>query len=315
MERTKEPVISVVVLAYNIQDLVLETLDSIYQQSYPHIELIVSDDCSTDQTVERCQEWLNINKDRFVDAKVVSAEKNGGIPANCNQGIRVSSGDWIKIIAGDDLFYTDAMEKFINNIKQDSSGMKKAFHAKVVEFQDGVLVEQGPSVWGDPQKQKFNLPETSPEEQFKILIRFNPVYAPTVLLHKSIYEDIGYFDERFRFWEDRPMWIKITANNIKMHFLNENVVKYRRHPLSVQINTDQTFFSKTQISMDEGYKAIIIQNLPLFERFLYSYVIGVRILFIRLFKNRKSLLTNLIYKVLVILPEKLIELIRKKYKP
>jgi glycosyltransferase involved in cell wall biosynthesis len=315
MERTNVPVISIVVLAYNIQDLVLETLDSIYRQSYPHIELIVTDDCSTDQTVERCQEWLKKYGDRFVDAKVVSAEKNGGIPANCNQGIKASSGDWIKIIAGDDLFFTDAMEKFIKYIKQDSTGRKKAFHAKVVEFNDSALVDQELLEWGDPQEQKFNHPETSPDEQFRILIRFNPVYAPSVLLHRSIYEELGYFDERFKFWEDRPMWLKITSNNIKMHFLNENVVKYRRHPLSVQINSGQTLFSKTQISMDEGYKELVIQYLPPFERFLYNYVIGVRRLFIKSFNNRKSLLINIAYKVLVTLPEKLIELIKKKYSP
>ncbi len=91
MQESKDPVISVVVLAYNIQDLVLETLDSIYNQSYPKIELIISDDCSTDQTVERCKKWLDVNRDRFVDAKIVIARKNGGIPANCNQGIKVSN--------------------------------------------------------------------------------------------------------------------------------------------------------------------------------------------------------------------------------
>ncbi len=315
MQESKDPVISVVVLAYNIQDLVLETLDSIYNQSYPKIELIISDDCSTDQTVERCKKWLDVNRDRFVDAKIVIARKNGGIPANCNQGIKVSNGEWIKIIAGDDLFFQDAMEKFIYYINQDSRREKKAFHADAIEFHHNLPGEEELSEWGESQEQQFNLPETSPEEQFNILIRFNPVHAPTVLLHRSIYEDIGYFDERFRYWEDRPMWLKITSNNIKMHYLNENVVKYRRHPLSVQINAGQTLFSRTQISMDEGYKAILIKNLPPSERYLYTYVIGVRKLFITVFKNKRSLLINLTYKMLVFLPEKLIELIKKKYKP
>jgi len=314
MQESKDPVISVVVIAYNIQDLVLETLDSIYNQSYPQIELIISDDCSTDQTVERCKKWLDVNRDRFVDAKIVIARKNGGIPANCNQGIKVSNGEWIKIIAGDDLFFQDAMEKFISYINQDSRREKKAFHADAIEFHDNLPGEEELSEWGESHEQQFNLPETSPEEQFNILIRFNPVHAPTVLLHRSIYEDIGYFDERFRFWEDRPMWLKITSHGVKMHYLRENIVKYRRHNLSVQFNSG-TLFSRTLLSMDEGYKILIIKHMPIFEQLLYSYVINIRSMFVTAFRNKKTFLINSSYKALVYIPEMIIKKIKHRYRP
>lgn len=309
-----EPVISIVVLTYNIEDLVIETLDSIYAQTYKHIELIVSDDCSTDSTAGRCADWILKNRERFVDAKVLVAETNSGIPGNCNQGIRVAKGDWIKIIAGDDMFFPDAMEIFVNEIRKDSLLEKLVYHGNVVEYEDGfpIIIE---NKWGDPSKQNFNLETTSAEEQFKILLRFNPVFAPTVLVHKSVYAEIGMFDERFKFWEDRPMWIKMTTNGIKLHYVNSNLVKYRRHGLSVQMKTDQTLFSRTQISMDKGFPLIILPYLPFNERALHIYLISIRKIFQKSFKNRKTLIINIMYKTLSILPEKVLNYIKARYAP
>lgn len=308
-----EQVISIVVITYNIEDLVLETLDSVYNQTYKYIELIISDDNSNDRTAERALQWLTKHRERFVNAKFVQAKENSGIPSNCNQGIRQATGDWIKIIAGDDLFYPDAMDRFLFHIRKDPHLEKMAYHANAVEFHGQQIVKQL-GKWGDPREQVFNQEKTTANDQFHILLRFNPVYAPTVLLHKSIYDRVGYFDERFKYWEDRPMWLKITSNGIKFHYIDETVVKYRRHSLSVQFNT-QTMFSKTQLSMDQGYRKLIFPHLPLPERILYSYVISIRSIFCTVFKNKKTLLTKVFYKILVIVPERISFWIKKRNKP
>ena len=57
--------VSVCVITYNSEITVLETLDSIYAQTYPRLELIISDDCSSDQTVDICQKWLSKYKNSF----------------------------------------------------------------------------------------------------------------------------------------------------------------------------------------------------------------------------------------------------------
>ncbi len=98
----QEPLISIVVVTYNSAKYVLETLESAKSQTYQNIELIVTDDYSTDDTVAICQKWLNKNKARFVRSQLVTSEKNTGIPANLNRGIKASKGEFIKPIAGDD---------------------------------------------------------------------------------------------------------------------------------------------------------------------------------------------------------------------
>ncbi len=79
MDMNLLPLISVPVVTYNSSKTVLETLDSIYNQTYENLELIVSDDCSTDNTVDICQEWINAHKERFVRTELLVDEKNTGV--------------------------------------------------------------------------------------------------------------------------------------------------------------------------------------------------------------------------------------------
>ena len=71
-----QPLVSVTVITYNSSKTVLETLDSIKAQTYQNLELIVSDDCSTDDTVELCRNWIEQNKERFVRTELLTVEKN-----------------------------------------------------------------------------------------------------------------------------------------------------------------------------------------------------------------------------------------------
>ena len=79
------PLVSIVVITYNSAEYVLETLESAKIQTYQNIELIVSDDCSKDDTVRICREWLEQNGERFVRTDLVMSNKNTGVPANCNR--------------------------------------------------------------------------------------------------------------------------------------------------------------------------------------------------------------------------------------
>jgi glycosyltransferase involved in cell wall biosynthesis len=309
------PLISVIVITYNSDKTILETLESIRLQTYSNIELIVSDDCSKDNTIETCRKWIKNNSGRFVSTEIITTTQNNGIPANCNRGIMASHGEWVKIIAGDDLLFPDAFEFIVNEINNDSKKEKLAFHGKVIEFQDNQHSVNHAEDWGDSGHNHFNQVSTTAEDQFKILLRFCPVSAPTAIINKLVFEKVGYFDERFKFWEDRPMWLKMTAHGIKMHYISKNIVKYRRHPQSVQEVDNKTLFSRTVISKDEGYKVFILPHLPVHERILSNYIINIRSFFFRTFKNKKTFSINLIYKILIFCAEKMIIHIRRRYSP
>lgn len=63
--------VSICVLTYNSSEYIIETLDSIKNQNYQNIELIISDDCSFDNTVILCTQWINLNRDRFVRVELI----------------------------------------------------------------------------------------------------------------------------------------------------------------------------------------------------------------------------------------------------
>lgn len=75
MIHSTTPLVSVAVVTYNSSKTVLETLDSIYNQTYPNLELIVSDDCSPDNTVEICREWIAGHSRRFIRTELLTVEK------------------------------------------------------------------------------------------------------------------------------------------------------------------------------------------------------------------------------------------------
>ncbi len=113
MDRTNDrrPLVSVVVITYNQQDCVTETLDSIARQSWPAVEIVVSDDHSTDDTLAVVREWGRQNPG--VRLVVVSSEVNTGLSANINRGVAASHGEWLKPIAGDDLLVPRAVERYL----------------------------------------------------------------------------------------------------------------------------------------------------------------------------------------------------------
>jgi len=113
-----DSLITVVVVAYNSSSFIIEALDSVYNQTWRKIELIVTDDCSNDNTVELCHSWMDIHKSRFVRIKMVTSEKNTGVSGNANRGLYSANGEWIKFIGADDALKPTCIEDNIRWISE-----------------------------------------------------------------------------------------------------------------------------------------------------------------------------------------------------
>ena len=120
MNYIKEPLVSVVVITFNSSSYVIDTLESIRNQSYCNIELILSVDGSYDDSIDKCEKWILKNKNRFVKTFIVASENNTGISYNCNRGLNAANGDWLKIIAGDDMLMPNCIEDYVNFINHNN---------------------------------------------------------------------------------------------------------------------------------------------------------------------------------------------------
>lgn len=217
-----KPVVSVSVITYNSSKYVLDTLESVKSQTYPNIELVISDDCSTDDTVKMCRDWIAQNTDRFVNTKVVVAQKNQGISANYNQGMDNCSGEYIKEIAGDDMLLPNCIEDYIQFV----SDHPDAYFC----FGKAIIFD------GDEERCKnyeqyflYNCFQLSPEEQYKYLLEYgNFICSATFFYNRLKLRELGVRnDERIPMMEDYPKWINILAKGGKLSFLDKEVVKYR----------------------------------------------------------------------------------------
>lgn len=225
------PLVSVVVITYNSSKYVLETLESIKNQTYKNIELVISDDCSTDETVAICQKWVEENKIEFTDAKFISAEKNGGIPANCNQGLNNSRGEFIKLIAGDDLLLPRCVELFLEAV---------AGNPDASCFASDMYAMQGDMVSKKYSILRHRFPKNA-SKQLDNFIKYGPIPGPALFFRTDALRQVGGYDERYRGFEDYPMYIKLTSAGYYFVVIDNSSVLYREHPESITKNGSSTF--------------------------------------------------------------------------
>lgn len=231
--------VSVVVVAYNSAKTILETLDSIYAQTYSPLELIIADDASTDDTATIAREWIDAHRSRFVRAEIIVAEKNGGIPANCNRGVARAQGVFMKSIAADDILLP-------NCIEDNVAFMQKHPEAQIVfskirkfsgEKNHTVFFEENPT----PNIIKFF--EVSAQEQlYRLAIGDFWVPAPGNFARTELFRKYPY-DERIPAMDDFPKWCQLTRSGIQLHFMDVVTVLYRINPQSVQARDSKTFYS------------------------------------------------------------------------
>lgn len=222
MNTTLQPLVSIAVIAYNSAKYILETLESIKAQTYNHIELIISDDCSTDNTISLCQLWTKENKDRFVNIKIVQSPINTGQSGNYNRAFDACAGEWIKEIDGDDKLLPNCIASFIKytNIHPDAMyifGKTHCFGG------DAVLCQKKEKYF------EYSMFLRSPADQLHYLL-YEGNFIPSIasFYNKEYILSLGFRnDERIPLIEDYPKWIRLLDLGVNFHFLDEYIANYR----------------------------------------------------------------------------------------
>ena len=161
------PLISVGVIAYNSAEYILDLLESVKAQTYQNIELIVSDDKSSDNTVAICKEWISKNKDRFVRAEVIVPENNTGTAGNYNRALFASNGEWVKFIDGDDILFPNCLEDNVDFVIKHPEA--KVVFSDILYFEDA----KNPSNKHFVSKEEKRMFEKDAQEQFRAVLKKN----------------------------------------------------------------------------------------------------------------------------------------------
>lgn len=219
----ENPLVSIVVLTYNSEATVIETLDSIKDQTYHNLELIVSDDYSTDNTVEVCRKWIAENERRFVRTVLLEVPKNSGVSANCNRAEDECRGEWMKGIAGDDLLYPDAIDRYIEYAASHPDAFFMFAHIKAFGAREERCRYFEESVFD------YEFIKRPVEEQLRRLeLIGNSIPATTFFCNVPRYRELGVRnDERIPLLEDWPKWINMLKKGARFDVLDYVTVKYR----------------------------------------------------------------------------------------
>lgn len=296
METTNNPLVSIIVITYNSGKYVLETLESAKAQTYQNIELIVSDDYSTDNTVEICRKWIDENKECFVRTELVTSPLNTGIPANCNRGVRAARGEWIKLIAGDDLLLPNCA---IDNIEFSKTTDTKIFFSVRVSFKDVagkriILQKSIPSI--------FNSKIISAHDQYQLALRRLGCPPNTLFINKKVLDELNGYDENFPFIEDWPFLVKITKAGYKLEYFPRESVMYRIHSESIFHTNikDEIYTNYTEHVHYPMYRKVILPNIPLVEKLAFYYKYLVVLVYRKTILNRRNVFTRIINKLLLL---------------
>ena len=221
--------VTVSVLTYNSSKFVLETLESIKNQTYPNLILHICDDCSTDNTIDICRKWIGKNKDRFESTDIIIPEHNTGVSANCNRAWDACTTEYQKEIAGDDVLLPNCIEDNMKYVKEHPDAAivfsrMKSFGASVEECNhtDGFVYVYDFFSW-------------TPEKQYDFLYNDrNCIPAPSCFVNINILRKINLrHDERIPMQEDVAKWLNALRLRIKLHFFDKTTVKYRIHEASL----------------------------------------------------------------------------------
>lgn len=293
IENDKKILVSVIVVTYNSADYIIETLESIKMQHNENLELIISDDGSSDKTIEICSQWIKKNDLNFIHTEIITIEKNTGIPANLNRGVKKARGKWIKLIAGDDILMENCINDNLQAAKKFPSD--KIFISNMMAFSGEkenfgkLFVPAGKELCAENGDAKI---------QYTFLLKTYFGNSPSLFIKNEIFEKLK-FDEKISFMEDYPFALNATKAGIRFIYIDKITVGYRIGNSS--FNSTTTIFNdfyKKEFHFKENYifpyatKKIIKYHKFEYERKLF---------FEKHRLNKKSIVNKILYRLSVYL--------------
>ncbi|WP_026462943.1 glycosyltransferase family 2 protein [Adhaeribacter aquaticus] len=210
------PLVTIGAINYNNAKYLIETLESIKAQTYSNLELVIVDDCSTDNSVELINEWL---QDYDKPHKLVIHEKNYGVCKTCNSTLKNAHGKYYNLIATDDIMLPD-------KIKFQVEILEKSVADVCAVYSDAYLIKEDSSPrYGLYIQMYRHLQELPNGDIYQILLEGNFLPAMAPLIKMEHLNKVGLFDESLAF-EDYDMWLRL-AKDYKFVYSDYISVKYR----------------------------------------------------------------------------------------
>ena len=215
------PLVTVIIPTYNRRRWIGECLDSIKAQTYPHVETLVIDDCSTDGTVE----WLRASPE-YSFARIHVQPKNGGASIARNDGTRMASGELIVFIDSDDLLAPKHIETAVAVFKSHPNVGLFACDSTIIGTESEVLFSG--RTWHEIQSELKQYPVRTGPRTLKDVFIFSNIF-PGFTLPKALLEKLGGFDQSIFPMDDYDLMLRVAGLGYHVYYQHEPLALRREH--------------------------------------------------------------------------------------
>ena len=228
------PLVTVGVALYNHEKYILKCLESIINQSYSNIELIIIDDGSPDNSYLLAKNYLEKYSDKNI---TLITRKNKGMCNTLNEIAKLSKGKYISFIGSDDFWFLNKIEDQVNYL----------------ESNDNITLVHSNSIKVDANNKEIGFLDYSSKLNSgniyeSIIYGKGGINTPSHLYKTSIYKEIGYYDNTLKF-EDTDFWLRLTKKHL-IGYINKNHSYYRWHGENLSDSKNMlTFYNEELIKI------------------------------------------------------------------
>ncbi|MDM9583775.1 glycosyltransferase [Nostoc sp. GT001] len=229
-----QPLVSICIPTYNGESFIAEAINSVLCQTYPNIEIILSDDNSTDKTVEISKSF---NQKLSFDFSILHHTQYG-LAQNWNFCISQAKGKYIKFLFQDDLLEPTAIEEMVNLAERDEE-IGLVFSPRRLFTNTGDTVYDSNFLMHHEAKDVHKAwSELKPIQSGQQLLQdsnildnpINKIGEPsTVLIRKDVFDKVGLFNSEFCQLVDLEMWLRVMSQ-YKIGFVDKVLSQFRIHP-------------------------------------------------------------------------------------
>jgi glycosyltransferase involved in cell wall biosynthesis len=230
--------VSVVVPNYNHARYLRQRIDSVLGQTYQDFEVILLDDCSTDDSQSILREYASDPRVRIE----LNDKNSGSTFKQWNKGVRLARGDYVWIAESDDYADERLLERLISRLSAEPTAVlcycrswRVSDEGHLVDFLDHYLSDLHPQKW------TADFCADGREECQEYLVHRNTVLsASSVLFRKDVYQRVGGADERLVFCGDWKTWASMALTGGRIAYVGEALNYYRFHEVTVTAKSQRS---------------------------------------------------------------------------
>jgi glycosyltransferase involved in cell wall biosynthesis len=208
------PLVSICIPAYKAERYLAETLESVRAQTFSDWEVIVTEDGSKDRTEEIVRHFAGSVKQTVVyDPQAV----NQGLPATRNTGISKARGECIALLDSDDVWTPEHLQQLVQKYRETNAD----------------LVHAGSLLFDSDTGRELEVRAPSPADvtEFPISLYVGRyiIQPSSVMLTRELWKRVGGFNPKFRYVEDREMWLRCARAGGRFAYTGGITCRYRKH--------------------------------------------------------------------------------------